>query len=140
MKTEKSCGAVVFRKKNSTIEFLVLKYRPEQGGHWSFPKGHMEKEESEQETAKREVFEEAGLQIDLIEGFREETVFSPKPGVMKTVAFFLGEAKSDRVKHALEETEDHKWLQFEEAMKQLTHEDTRELLKKANNFISHMNL
>jgi len=135
MKMENSCGAVVFRWKGDRIEYLILKYKPERGGHWSFPKGHMEKGESERETAEREVFEEAGLRVNLIDGFCEETVFSPKPGVMKTVTFFLGEALSDDVKHILDEAEDHRWLRFDDAMKRLTHEENKELLKKANAFI-----
>ena len=51
---EKSCGAVIFRKKKD-IEVLVIRQNE---GHWCFPKGHVEGEESEQETAQKETIGE----------------------------------------------------------------------------------
>ena len=59
MSYEKSCGAVVFRKYHGNIELLLIKHVV--GGHWSFPKGHVEAGESERQTALREVREETGL-------------------------------------------------------------------------------
>ncbi len=49
---EKSCGTIVYHKKNDKYEFLLLHY-PE--GHWDFPKGHIETGETEIETALREL-------------------------------------------------------------------------------------
>ena len=45
MKWEKSCGAVVFRKAGDTLEVLLIRHK--NGGHWAFPKGHVEHEETE---------------------------------------------------------------------------------------------
>ena len=53
MEKEKSCGAVIFRKQKE-LEVLIVRQNE---GHWCFPKGHVEKGESEQETAAREVLE-----------------------------------------------------------------------------------
>ncbi len=53
---EKSCGVIVYRIQIEKIEFLAVKSKV--NGHWGFPKGHMENHESEEQTAKREVFEE----------------------------------------------------------------------------------
>lgn len=58
---EKSCGAVVYRHYGDTVEYLTVKSKA--FGHWGFPKGHVEEGESEQESAKREVLEETGLNI-----------------------------------------------------------------------------
>ena len=41
---EKSCGAVVIRKKDNVVETLIIQML---GGHWSFPKGHVENNETE---------------------------------------------------------------------------------------------
>ena len=37
---EKSCGALVYRDREGVKELLLIKHRS--GGHWSFPKGHVE--------------------------------------------------------------------------------------------------
>ena len=67
MKYEKSCGAIVYRKSRDRIELLLIQNR--YGGDWSFPKGHVEGEETEVQTALREVKEETGLDIQLEDGF-----------------------------------------------------------------------
>jgi bis(5'-nucleosidyl)-tetraphosphatase len=55
---EISVGAIVFRQHKGLREYLVLKYP---SGHYDFPKGHVEKGESEHETLRREVEEETGI-------------------------------------------------------------------------------
>ena len=51
---EKSCGAIVYRKYHGNTEILLIKHI--NSGHWSFPKrGHVEGDETEEETAKREI-------------------------------------------------------------------------------------
>ena len=39
MKKEKSCGAIVYRKQEGVIQFLLIHQTL---GHWTFPKGHVE--------------------------------------------------------------------------------------------------
>jgi bis(5'-nucleosidyl)-tetraphosphatase len=66
---EKSAGAVVFRKTDKGIKYLLLKYR---NGHWDFPKGHIENGETEEETMRREVREETGIDdLKIVPGFIE---------------------------------------------------------------------
>ena len=60
MPVERSAGAIVFRETSEGREYLLIKHRPPYS-HWDFPKGHIEAGESEKDTAKREVKEEAGL-------------------------------------------------------------------------------
>lgn len=93
MKREKSCGALVYRYEGDRLMLLLLRHR--HGGHWSFPKGHVEGEETETETALREIREETGLSVSLREGFRHTVEYYPKPGVRKQVVYFLGEAPAD---------------------------------------------
>lgn len=57
-------GAIVFDKENR-----VLMQRRSDNGQWGFPGGFMELDESVQEAAKREVYEETGLQLDHLELF-----------------------------------------------------------------------
>ena len=60
MNKEYSCGAVIFRRTNGFVEFLLLLRR--ESGNWGFAKGKKAEVESDMETAKREVFEETGLE------------------------------------------------------------------------------
>ena len=60
MRKEKSCGALVVRRGKNETEILLIKHN---GGHWAFPKGHVEAGESEEQTALREVQEETGLTV-----------------------------------------------------------------------------
>ena len=76
MKQEKSCGAVVTRKVGNGIEILLIRHK--NGGHWAFPKGHVERDETETETALREIWEETGLKVQLDTGFRRVVTFFPE--------------------------------------------------------------
>ena len=66
VKKEKSCGAIVYRYLGTDLYILMIQMNL---GHWSFPKGHVEGNESELETAIREVKEETNIDI-LIDRFR----------------------------------------------------------------------
>ena len=56
MNNEKSCGAIVYRKFHGNTEILLIRHI--KSGYWSFPKGHVEGDEPEEETARREITEE----------------------------------------------------------------------------------
>jgi len=135
MPIEKSAGAVVFRKEKNKIYYLLLHY---ESGHWGFPKGHIEKGESIEDAAKREIEEETGIEdIKFVPGFKEWIKYFFKTGdknIMKIVTFFLGETKTKDIKLSFE----HKgcaWLPYEQAFNQLTFNNAKEILKKANNFL-----
>ena len=75
MQHEKSCGAIVYRKFHGNIELLLIKNQ--NGGHWSFPKGHVEGTETEEETAVREIMEETGIQVALDTSQRRDLFSRP---------------------------------------------------------------
>ena len=133
MKKEKSCGALVYLEKGSQTKLLVLKHK--YGGHWSFPKGHVESEENEFQTALREVKEETGLSIQLVKGFRETVEYHPKPNVSKQVVYFLGKASTDQVIRQEDEISEIRWLPLEEAPNWLSFDNHRQLILKAKPFI-----
>ena len=78
MKKEISCGAVIARQTENGREILLIRHV--NGGHWAFPKGHMEGNETESETALREIREETGLTVTLDTGFRAVVDLLPEAG------------------------------------------------------------
>ena len=66
MNKEKSCGAVIFTRDEEDLKFVLIKNLE---GSYGFPKGHVEDNETEEETALREVKEEVGLDVEIIDGF-----------------------------------------------------------------------
>ena len=65
---ENSFGAIVYRKYHVNTEILLIKHI--NSGHWSFPKVQVEGDETEEETAKREIMEETGIDVNLSTTFR----------------------------------------------------------------------
>ena len=90
---QKSCGVVPFRRLGGNAEILLLFQRG--SGTWSFPKGHMEAGETEQQTALRELFEEAGFRTRLIPGAKAATEYRLSSAARKQVVFFLGEVHGE---------------------------------------------
>ena len=129
MEYEKSCGAVVFRKYHGNTELLLIKHTI--GGHWSFPKGHVEPGETEEETALREIKEETSIDVELDTTFREVVSYSPKRDVMKNVIYFLGKAKN--FDYVPQETEiaQIKWVEINLAHSFLTYDNDKQLVNKA---------
>jgi len=129
MTKEKSCGALVYYKNGDKLQILILKHK--MGGQWSFPKGHIEKNETEIETALREVHEETGLTITLVGGFREMVSYFPRPGVSKDVVYFLGFTDAPATTMKEDEIGDIKWVDLSVCHKYLTYANDKQLLGKA---------
>ena len=117
------------RKNGESYDLVLLRHRF--GGHWSFPKGHVEAGENEQQTALREVREETGLTIRLLDGFRESVEYFPKPGVKKQVVYFLGEALGDKLVRQEEEISELKWASIAEADGLVTFANDKRLIRLA---------
>ena len=132
MRYEKSCGAVVFRNESGEREYL-LEHMVQ--GHYAHCKGHVEKGETEKETAVREIREETGLSVRFLDGFREMTEYSPGEGVYKEVVYFLAEKVNGEEKAQLSEVSGLLWASYEEARELLTYPNDRELLDKAEAFL-----
>ena len=129
LKQEKSCGALCFLMQDGVRRVLMVKHRA--GGHWAFPKGHVERGETEQQTACREVMEETGVPIEIEAGFRETTSYSPCRGVMKEVVYFRARALGADTRPQPEEIRIARFVPVTEAMALLTYDADRRLLEKA---------
>ena len=136
MREQKSAGIVLFRNDLGKNEFLLLNY-PQ--GHWDSIKGKVEQGETPHETALRETKEETGISdIEFIDGFEESVEYDfrfKKEDIHKKVIFFL--AKTNEKKISLShEHNDFVWLEYDDAIKKTTFENAKNVLTKANEFLS----
>ena len=129
MKKEKSCGCIVFDSSNRV---LLVKMN---AGHWSFPKGHVEQGETEEETALRETFEETNVECDIISGFRSVNTYSPFPGVMKDVYFFVARSKDSVLKKQETEIAEIGFFESGKAKKMITYKEDLRIFENALKFI-----
>src|SRR3989304_1533633 len=135
-KKETSCGAVIFRVKKGKLEFLLVKKDASAGGHWSYAKGHMEGNETEEQTALREIKEETNLDVELLKQFKETISYSPKPDVDKAVILFLARPLTEDVKVDGLEIKEASWLDYAAAIRTLTFPEGKDVLKKAFDFLN----
>ncbi len=135
MQYEKSCGALVFRKYHGNTELLLIKHA--NGGHWSFPKGHVEPGETEEETATREVKEETGIDIIIDTSFREVVSYSPKKDTQKDVVYFLAFAKNYNFIPQEEEISEIKWVEISRVHTILSYDNDRQLVNKAKSVVKN---
>jgi len=135
MLREKSCGAVVFVRKDGVAKYLLLNYA---AGHWDFVKGNVEANESEQQTVVRELQEETGITgAQFIDGLREDiTYFYRRQGltIHKEVVFFVMEAFTDKVELSFEHV-GYVWLDYRRANEKLTFKNSKDVLQKAHEFL-----
>ena len=148
---EKSIGALVYRKKGDEIKFLLLHYI---SGHWSFVKGHSEKGESEEDTLRRETWEESGIKnLEIRPDFREKMFYFYRANgpearkrkfqgkgthIFKKVIYYLAESETENITLS-QEHKGFAWLNYEEALVQVTHKNPRRILRKAGKYLKISN-
>ena len=136
---EKSCGFVLF----NSDEFLLIQHPTKSNGdegHWDFPKGHVEGNETELETAKRELIEETGIaEFRIFNGFRHRIEYNFSKDnriVSKEVIFFLAESSIKDVKLSSEH-QNFIWLNFNLAYSKLTYANAKEVLAAVKIFLDN---
>ncbi len=136
MNYEKSCGAIVYRKFHGNTEILLIRHI--KSGYWSFPKGHVEGDETEVETAMREIKEETNIDVLIDTGFRETVSFSPRRDTSKTVVYFVAKALNSDTKPQAEEISEIRWVEIGQALSHLTYDNDKLVVSKAKAFIALM--
>ena len=127
MKREFSAGGIVFKDNK------VLLTKHSQNHHWSFPKGLIDPGQTSQEAAVREVREEGGVEAEILDkvGYSKYVYSLNGEKIFKVVTYFLMKYKSGDIKDHDWEVEEAGWYEVEDALKQLTFSQDKELLKEA---------
>ncbi len=130
MKTQNvvSSGGVIYRKVDGEFEVALIS----KGRIWCLPKGLIEKGETAEETAVREVREETGLAGEIVQkigkihyDFRKEKHF------FKTVHFFLLKFTKGSVDAHDFEVDTAIWVPISDGIIKLTYVNEKKMLRKA---------
>lgn len=120
MKHEKSCGCIVIFED----KVLVIKQNT---GSYGFPKGHMEENETEVETALRETKEEAGVDAIIDSTKRYSTTYSKGANTIKEAVYFKATTTSTSVNRQIAEVAEVMWLDIDKVHDILTFSDMKEI-------------
>ena len=138
MNYEYSCGAVVFTRVDGVPHYVLIRAKDQPVGCHGFPKGHMEPGETEQETALREIYEEVGLRVRLLPGFRAVTEYPlpDKPDTRKRVVFFLAEYEGQETTVQESELAAITIAPWPQALELTEFADSKRILTEAHEFLS----
>lgn len=135
MLTEKSCGAIVYTKEHGIIQYVIIRSKE---GIYGFPKGHIEGDECETETALREITEETGLTVKLIQGFiAKDTYTFIRNGEtrLKHIVYFLGEYFNQKPIAQESELSGVHLMDYETAISAFQFDSSKRLLTEAHRFL-----
>lgn len=148
IKEHNTAGCYLIRNGNSGWEIVLLykKWATDNQG-WNPPKGHVEAGETLEAAAIRETAEETGyLDMEILTKLGVLNLEYPwEDGFLhrKSIHYYLAKLKSElKAETKLSQQEENStirisWLTLKEAEKQLQHDDERELLKKAIEFLQN---
>ncbi|MCA9338412.1 NUDIX domain-containing protein [Candidatus Saccharibacteria bacterium] len=138
---EPTSGGIVFRRKGTNVEILLIQDAKER---WTIPKGHIEEGETAQQTARREIGEEAGLKNVEVLGWLGKIHFRYRRVdklVLMTTQIYLVRALGDTSAIQKEEwMKDIRWFKFHDALDVIEYEDIGKLMLLAMKKIRQENL
>jgi 8-oxo-dGTP pyrophosphatase MutT (NUDIX family) len=132
MRYIKSCGFVAYKQIGNENYYLIIKGK---NGDVGFPKGHVERGETEHQTALREVKEETSLSVVLEDGFREESTYRIGRNAEKLVVYFLAFSETLHVKIQYQEISAYVWVDVKEAGETISFDNDRRILQNAVAFV-----
>ncbi len=121
---------IIYRRKATTFEVLLLKRNEDRGGFWNVVNGTMELNESAIECKKRELFEETGIQ-EVVSWSEEIHRFSfTLHDDVFTVIVFTAEVGVGQEVVINEEHTEYRWVSFDEAIRMVKFDDDKKGLHK----------
>lgn len=130
MKKAFSAGGVVYKREGKDLKILLISTK--QGKVWALPKGLVEKNETPQQAALREIREETGIDGKIIDELGEVSYWFYLEGekYFKTVKYYLVEYINGQITPQWE-IDNAEWFKADEALNKLTYESDKKILEKA---------
>lgn len=139
---EMSAGGVIYRRRAGEIEIALIRVR----NRWGLPKGHVEKGESINDTAVREVREETGLEGrvskklgDIGYSYRDRRTAGEPVRIYKRVHFYLMRYLKGDVGDHDHEVDEARWFPIDEAIRNLKYPTERKMVYRALNVLTARN-
>jgi len=130
-----SAGGIVYRFTDAGVEFAIC--GRDSDGVWGLPKGTPDPGESLEQTAVREVTEETGLEVRVVDKLGVIEYWFSREGTRyhKWVHYYLMEAVGgDTSKHDVE-YDKVEWFPAEVALQKLTFKNEVEMAEKAKTLL-----
>ncbi len=132
LKKEKACGTIIIDNE----KVLIINQKQ---GFYGFPKGHMENNETEIETAIRETKEETNLDVLIDKEKRYSLNYVIDNKIDKEVIYFLAKPINKNIKKQESEINDILWIDIDKVIDLLTFDNMKELWKKVLKDIKNIN-
>jgi 8-oxo-dGTP pyrophosphatase MutT (NUDIX family) len=134
-KTATSAGGIVVRFESGIPQFIAGRRKDPRT--WTLPKGTPHLGESTEETALREVAEETGLEVRIIEPIDSISYDFSQRGarIHKTVFYFLMEPTGGDLAGHDHEFDEVRWFDLADAGGVLTFDSERSLVERAADLV-----
>lgn len=133
----RSSGGVIFRKANNEIEVALIAIKNRK--IWTLPKGLIDKGESDEEAAIREIVEETGLYGKIINIIGEKSYWFYIKGenikCKKTVVYYLLQYLGGDVEKHSWEVDEAKWFLIDDAIAKVNYKSDMEVIRKAKDYL-----
>ena len=134
MKHEHSAGAVVYTLYDGEPHFVIVM---EKSGYFGFPKGHLEGDETEEQAALREIFEETHLTAELDTNFRITDEYMKAKRIRKSVTYFAAYFENQHANNMSKEVRGVYTLPYDKAMEKLSFESSRDILRSFRQYLEN---
>jgi len=124
--------AIIFRRNNTRIEYLLLKRLPQKNGFWQPVTGGMEEGETREEALRREIMEETGVKniVAVIEGLYYFEFSDPDP--YQEYVYGVEVSPSEEIMLDGREHSEYRWCSFQDALQLLHWKENKAALRKLN--------
>jgi ADP-ribose pyrophosphatase YjhB (NUDIX family) len=134
-RTAYSAGSVIYRVVERQVEVALI--ATDRGGRWGLPKGHVNRGETAEAAALREVQEETGLEGEIIRHLAtiEYWFRAGAARVHKYVDLFLIRYERGDVRPQEAEVDDARWFPLDEALRRVSFERERDVLAQVQTIL-----
>jgi 8-oxo-dGTP pyrophosphatase MutT (NUDIX family) len=138
-KLQISAGGVAYRERDAQVEVALISVGDD--NRWQLPKGLVEKSESTENAAVREVREEAGIDSEVVERLDKVEYWyfwkedEQRVRYHKYVYFYLLRYKSGDVRDHDHEVNEARWFKIDEAINVLAFDSEKKIVEKARGLL-----